>query len=194
MLVHCNNGYKNAPEYYVIRTLPVFLIYISVTTTFCLAICPKFVLNFENEATLVPVLQGCLELLQGSIDVGVTRSLCAAYSEPVWVLYGLTRSIQKARAWSWRTRLHKTCIRNGSNRLLKNNYLIVWNPRILWFWNEWWRNVLHLISKSYANHVRSTFLRPMSANIILLSCFWFRLVWKIRTKVSAKPSACFFRL
>jgi hypothetical protein len=160
-----------------------------VTTTFCIAICLKFVLNFENEATLVPVLQECLELLQGSIDVGVTRSLCAAYSEPVWVLCGLTRSFQNGRAWSWRTRLHKTCIRNGSNWLLKNIYLIVWNPRFFWFWNERWRNILRLIRKTYASHVRSTFLRPMYANIILLSGFCFRSVWKIRTMVSAKPPA-----
>jgi hypothetical protein len=42
----------------------------------------------------VPLLHDHPKLLQGSIDVGVTGSLCVAYSKPVWLLYRLTRSIQ----------------------------------------------------------------------------------------------------
>jgi hypothetical protein len=143
--------------------------------------CPKFVLNLENGATLVPVLQEYLEFLQGIIDVGVTRSLCAAYSEPVWVFYGLTRSIQKARALSRRTRLHKTCIRNGSDRLFKNNYLMVWIPRILWFSDEWWRNILLLIRKKLTPvmwdlRFWGRCLRTLYPPFFFFG-LWFRLVW-----------------
>jgi hypothetical protein len=80
-----------------------------------------FVLNFKNHIISLTYLEFILDprmkpiptaahmsllldrtkLLQGSIDVGVTRSLCVAYSEPVWLLYGLTRSIRQTRVSSW---------------------------------------------------------------------------------------------